>query len=81
MSEQRIARMERDDLLANAQEVIDAASAKLKALIGGERFTMSVPVQDSDTDIPLGAVIRLAKAQAEALALARRDSETQALIC
>lgn len=61
---QRIARMDREELIANAKEVIDAAHAKLNALCHGERWVMSVPVQDSDSDIPLGAVIRLAAALA-----------------
>lgn len=57
---QRIARMETDDLLAHAGEVIEAASDKLAKLCTGERWCMSVPVRDSDSDVALGALIRLA---------------------
>lgn len=60
---QRIARMGSNELLANADEVIEAATVKLKALCQGERWRMSVPVQDDDSDIALGAVIRLAARQ------------------
>jgi hypothetical protein len=58
---QRIARMDSDELLANADEIIAAAQAKLSALChGDESWRMSVPVQDGDSDVPLGAAIRLA---------------------
>lgn len=58
--EQRIARLTDEELIPNAAEIIDAARAKLSALCHGERWTMSVPVRDSDSDVAIGAAIRLA---------------------
>lgn len=61
MSPQRIARMNDAELIANADEVIHAAGKKLSALCRGEDWHMSIPVQDDDSDVPIGSVIRLAK--------------------
>lgn len=65
--EQRIARMEPAELVANADEIIAAASTTLSKLTRGGQFRMSIPVQDDDSDIALGAAIRLARALLEQL--------------
>jgi hypothetical protein len=60
-SDQRIARMSGPELIANAEEVLALAGDKLSALCHGEKWRMSIPVSDHDSDIAFGRVIALAK--------------------
>lgn len=58
-----LARLEAGDLATRAGDIVLAASNQLRALCHGARWAMSIPVQDDDSDVALGCVIRLATHQ------------------